>query len=176
VLVHRQYLGIWTELPGRVGLANAQQFWDHVAITWAATEGRHLEHDERQARGTQVAGLLQDHPLRDHWRWKNRLPIQPQQPPKRHAPTLVALSTFSPSTSPATDLSPPAPQVLAHSRLCAACGADNGRAVPSPARTKRGWDAGYLGIVLGNGHPAGPSVLLIARLAMAMLSFAFVIR
>jgi hypothetical protein len=33
VLVHRQYLGIWNELPGRVGLANAQQFWDHVAMT-----------------------------------------------------------------------------------------------------------------------------------------------
>jgi hypothetical protein len=33
VLVHRQYLGIWNELPCRVGLANAQQFWDHVAMT-----------------------------------------------------------------------------------------------------------------------------------------------
>jgi hypothetical protein len=33
VLVHRQYLGLWNELPGRVGLANAQQFWDHVAMT-----------------------------------------------------------------------------------------------------------------------------------------------
>jgi hypothetical protein len=33
VLVHRQYLSIWKELPGRVGLANAQQFWDHVAMT-----------------------------------------------------------------------------------------------------------------------------------------------
>lgn len=33
VLVHRQYLGIWNELPDRVGLANAKQFWDHVAMT-----------------------------------------------------------------------------------------------------------------------------------------------
>jgi hypothetical protein len=33
VLVHRQYLEIWNELPCRVGLANAQQFWDHVAMT-----------------------------------------------------------------------------------------------------------------------------------------------
>jgi hypothetical protein len=33
VLVHHRYLGIWNELPGRVGLANAQQFWDHVAMT-----------------------------------------------------------------------------------------------------------------------------------------------
>ena len=33
VLVHRQFLGIWTELPSRAGLANAQQFWDHVAMT-----------------------------------------------------------------------------------------------------------------------------------------------
>ena len=33
MLVHRQYLSIWNELPGRVGLANAQQFWDHVAMT-----------------------------------------------------------------------------------------------------------------------------------------------
>jgi len=33
VLVHRQFLGIWNELPSRVGLANAQQFWDHVAMT-----------------------------------------------------------------------------------------------------------------------------------------------
>jgi hypothetical protein len=33
VLVHRQFLGIWNELPARVGLANAQQFWDHVAMT-----------------------------------------------------------------------------------------------------------------------------------------------
>jgi hypothetical protein len=33
VLVHRQFLDIWNELPTRVGLANAQQFWDHVAMT-----------------------------------------------------------------------------------------------------------------------------------------------
>jgi hypothetical protein len=33
VLVHRQFLGIWNELPAQVGLANAQQFWDHVAMT-----------------------------------------------------------------------------------------------------------------------------------------------
>src|SRR5260370_32645923 len=33
VLVHRQYLDIWNQLPARVGLANAQQFWDHVAMT-----------------------------------------------------------------------------------------------------------------------------------------------
>ncbi len=33
VLVHRQFLGLWNELPNRVGLANAQQFWDHVAMT-----------------------------------------------------------------------------------------------------------------------------------------------
>jgi hypothetical protein len=33
VLVHRQYLSIWNDVPGRVGLANAQQFWDHVAMT-----------------------------------------------------------------------------------------------------------------------------------------------
>ena len=33
VLVHRQFLGIWNELSARVGLANAQQFWDHVAMT-----------------------------------------------------------------------------------------------------------------------------------------------
>jgi hypothetical protein len=33
VLVHRKYLETWDELPSRVGLANAQQFWDHVAMT-----------------------------------------------------------------------------------------------------------------------------------------------
>jgi len=33
VLVHRQFLGIWNELPSRAGLANAQQFGDHVAMT-----------------------------------------------------------------------------------------------------------------------------------------------
>ncbi len=33
VLVHRQYLGVWNALADRVGLANAQQFWDHVAMT-----------------------------------------------------------------------------------------------------------------------------------------------
>lgn len=33
VLVYRRYLGLWNQLPGRVGLANAQQFWDHVAMT-----------------------------------------------------------------------------------------------------------------------------------------------
>jgi hypothetical protein len=33
VLVHRQFPGIWDELPARVGLANAQQFRDHVAMT-----------------------------------------------------------------------------------------------------------------------------------------------
>src|SRR5258708_37105479 len=33
VLVHRQYLSIWNELPGRVGLANAQPFLEHLAVT-----------------------------------------------------------------------------------------------------------------------------------------------
>ena len=33
VLVHRQYKAIWDQLPARVGLANAQQFYDHVAVT-----------------------------------------------------------------------------------------------------------------------------------------------
>jgi len=33
VLVHRSFLDDWTALPERVGLANAQQFWDHVAFT-----------------------------------------------------------------------------------------------------------------------------------------------
>src|ERR1700722_2226328 len=33
VLVHRQYLDSWNGLADRVGLANAQQFWDHVAMT-----------------------------------------------------------------------------------------------------------------------------------------------
>ena len=33
VLVHRKYLALWNELADRVGLANAQQFWDHVAMT-----------------------------------------------------------------------------------------------------------------------------------------------
>lgn len=33
VLVHHQFLEIWNQLPTRVGVANAQQFWDHVAMT-----------------------------------------------------------------------------------------------------------------------------------------------
>ena len=33
VLVHRQFLDVWNELSKRVGLENAQQFWDHVAMT-----------------------------------------------------------------------------------------------------------------------------------------------
>lgn len=33
VLVHHKYLAVWNELAGRVGLANAQQFRDHVATT-----------------------------------------------------------------------------------------------------------------------------------------------
>jgi hypothetical protein len=33
VLVHHKYLAIWNELTERVGLTNAQQFWDHVAMT-----------------------------------------------------------------------------------------------------------------------------------------------
>jgi hypothetical protein len=41
---------------------------------------------------------------------------------------------------------------------------------------KWSWNTGYLGTVLGDGHPAEPSPLLIAGLAMAMLSFTFVIR
>lgn len=31
--MHHKYLAVWNELAGRVGLANAQQFWDHVAMT-----------------------------------------------------------------------------------------------------------------------------------------------
>ena len=33
VLVHRRYLETWDALPERVGMANAQQFYDHVANT-----------------------------------------------------------------------------------------------------------------------------------------------
>jgi len=33
VLVHHQYKEIWEGLVSRVGLGNAQQFWDHVAMT-----------------------------------------------------------------------------------------------------------------------------------------------
>ncbi len=31
ILVHRQCLTLWEQLPERVGLASAQQFYDHVA-------------------------------------------------------------------------------------------------------------------------------------------------
>lgn len=31
MLVHHRRRQRWDELPGRVGLQNAQQFWDHVA-------------------------------------------------------------------------------------------------------------------------------------------------
>lgn len=31
VLVHRQYAELWEQLPQRVGLESALQFWDHVA-------------------------------------------------------------------------------------------------------------------------------------------------
>ena len=33
MLVHRQYLETWNSLAERIGLENAQQFWDHVALT-----------------------------------------------------------------------------------------------------------------------------------------------
>lgn len=33
MLVHRRFLGQWENLPPRVGLENAQQFWDHVATS-----------------------------------------------------------------------------------------------------------------------------------------------
>lgn len=33
MLVHREFLEAWKSLADRVGLANAQQFWDHVAHT-----------------------------------------------------------------------------------------------------------------------------------------------
>ncbi len=33
VLVHRRFVGLWEQLPDRVGLESAQQFYDHVANT-----------------------------------------------------------------------------------------------------------------------------------------------
>ena len=33
MLVHRQYLEVWNNPAERIGLENAQQFWDHVALT-----------------------------------------------------------------------------------------------------------------------------------------------
>ncbi len=33
MLVHHRYLAVWNELADRVGLAGAQQFWDHAAMT-----------------------------------------------------------------------------------------------------------------------------------------------
>jgi hypothetical protein len=32
VLIHRQYHEVWRALPGRVGLENAQQLYDHLAM------------------------------------------------------------------------------------------------------------------------------------------------
>lgn len=32
VLVHRKFQDKWEEMPGRVGLGAAQEFWDHVAM------------------------------------------------------------------------------------------------------------------------------------------------
>ena len=37
VLVHRRFVGLWEQLPDRVGLESAQQFYDHVADTPGAT-------------------------------------------------------------------------------------------------------------------------------------------
>lgn len=37
VLVHRKYRNHWDELVARVGLQQAQQFWDHVVSTPGAT-------------------------------------------------------------------------------------------------------------------------------------------
>lgn len=39
VLVHRQYRDRWNELVDRVGMASAQRFWDHVALTPGLTSG-----------------------------------------------------------------------------------------------------------------------------------------
>ncbi|SRR5579883_33703 len=33
VLVHRRYAHLWAELPQRIGLESAQQFYDHVAFS-----------------------------------------------------------------------------------------------------------------------------------------------
>lgn len=33
MLVHRRYAELWDQLPSRVGLQSAQQFFDHVANT-----------------------------------------------------------------------------------------------------------------------------------------------
>ena len=33
VLVHRRFVDLWRQLPERVGLESAQQFYDHVATT-----------------------------------------------------------------------------------------------------------------------------------------------
>jgi len=32
VLVHRRYYDKWLEMPERVGLEAAQEFWDHIAV------------------------------------------------------------------------------------------------------------------------------------------------
>jgi len=44
---------------------------------WAAAKGRHFQRDEEQVRRAEVAWILQDHPLRDHRRGEDRLPVQP---------------------------------------------------------------------------------------------------
>ena len=33
VLVHRKYRGHWDELVGRVGLQQAQEFWEHLSLS-----------------------------------------------------------------------------------------------------------------------------------------------
>ena len=37
VLIHRKYLNLWLTLPEAIGMQQAQQFWDHVAMTPGTT-------------------------------------------------------------------------------------------------------------------------------------------
>lgn len=39
VLVHRKFANRWDEIVERVGLQQAQQFWDHVSLTPGSTSG-----------------------------------------------------------------------------------------------------------------------------------------
>jgi len=38
VLVHKQYMDHWNQLVNRVGIQQAQQFWDHVATNPGGTD------------------------------------------------------------------------------------------------------------------------------------------
>lgn len=76
ILVHRKYEAAWNQIVERVGMQQAQQFWDHVAYTPGIKRpySQYLL-SERKGWGPKRQRIFKNYSLRAFKHGPNQLPV-----------------------------------------------------------------------------------------------------